>query len=78
MDPILGSLLLVPFNWTPEGWAPCNGAIMAISQNQALFSLIGWEFGGDGHTTFALPKLDAPAPNLHWIIATQGVYPSRP
>lgn len=78
MDPILGSLLLVSFSWTPEGWAPCNGALVPIQQNVALFSLLGVQFGGDGHTTFALPKLDAPAPGLHWVIATQGVYPSRP
>jgi hypothetical protein len=44
----------------------------------ALFSLLGTQFGGDGHLTFALPKLEAPAPNLHWIICTEGMYPSRP
>lgn len=78
MDPILGSILLVPFTWTPLGWAPCTGTIMSVQQNVALFSLLGNQFGGDGHSTFALPKLEAPAPNLHWIIATEGVYPNRP
>ena len=78
MDAILGSLLLVPFNWAPLGWLPCNGMAMQINQNAALFSLLGTQFGGDGHSTFALPKLEAPAVNLHWIICTQGMYPSRP
>jgi microcystin-dependent protein len=78
MDAILGSLLLVPFNWAPQGWLPCNGMTLQVSQNAALFSLLGTQFGGDGHSTFALPKLEAPAANLHWIICTQGMYPSRP
>jgi microcystin-dependent protein len=78
MDAILGSLLLVPFNWAPLGWLPCNGMAMQINQNAALFSLLGTQFGGDGHSTFALPKLEAPAVNLHWIICTEGMYPSRP
>jgi microcystin-dependent protein len=78
MDAILGSLLLVPFNWAPQGWLPCNGMTMQVNQNAALFSLLGTQFGGDGHSTFALPKLEAPAANLHWIICTQGMYPSRP
>jgi microcystin-dependent protein len=78
MDAILGSLLLVPFSWAPQGWLPCNGMTMQVNQNAALFSLLGTQFGGDGHSTFALPKLEAPAPNLHWIICTEGLYPVRP
>lgn len=77
METFLGSLLLVPFNFTPRGWAPCNGAILSIQQNTALFSLLGTNFGGNGVSTFGLPKLDAPAENLHWIIATEGIYPPR-
>lgn len=78
MDTILGSIILVPFNFAPRGWLPCNGAVLQIAQNQALFSLLGCNFGGDCQHTFALPKLEAPAENLHWIIATEGIYPSRP
>jgi microcystin-dependent protein len=78
MDVFLGSLLLVPYNFVPVGWALCNGQILQISQNTALFSLIGTTFGGDGVTTFALPDHRTQAPNgLTWIIAVQGIFPSR-
>ena len=84
MNPLLGSLLLVPFNFSPVGWAPCNGQLLPINQNQALFSLIGTTFGGNGTSTFALPNLtgahgvtDASGALLTWVIALQGVFPSR-
>lgn len=57
MDPILGQLMLVGFNFAPKGWAFCNGQLMSIAQNSALFSLLGTTYGGDGITTFALPDL---------------------
>ena len=53
----LGSLMLVPYNIAPFGYALCNGQLMSISQNTALFSLLGTQFGGDGRTTFGLPNL---------------------
>ena len=55
--PFLGELKLVPFDFAPVGWAFCNGQLMAIAQNQALFALLGTQYGGDGRTTFALPNL---------------------
>lgn len=57
MDPFLGQISLLAFNYAPKGWAQCNGQIMSISQNTALFSLLGTVYGGDGVTTFALPDL---------------------
>ena len=54
---ILGEILLVPYNFTPAGYAECNGQLLPISQNTALFSLLGTTYGGDGRTTFALPDL---------------------
>lgn len=57
MDNYLGEVKLWPYNWAPKGWALCNGALLSITQNQALFSLIGTTYGGDGRTTFALPDL---------------------
>ena len=57
MDPFLGQLMLVPYNFAPRGWAFCNGQIMSIAQNSALFSLLGTTYGGNGQTTFALPDL---------------------
>ncbi|UOQ55656.1 tail fiber protein [Hymenobacter cellulosivorans] len=49
--------MLVSFNFAPKGWALCNGQLLPINQNQALFALLGTQFGGDGRTTFALPDL---------------------
>lgn len=56
-DPFLGEVDLVAFNFAPKGWAMCQGQLLAINQNQALFSLLGTTFGGDGRVTFALPDL---------------------
>jgi microcystin-dependent protein len=57
MEPFLGEIKLVPFNFMPFGFAFCDGRILSISQNTALFSLIGTTYGGDGISTFALPDL---------------------
>jgi len=54
----LGSLMLVPYNFAPYGYAFCQGQLMSISQNTALFSLLGTQFGGDGRSTFGLPNLN--------------------
>jgi microcystin-dependent protein len=61
-EPFLGEIRMAGFNFAPQGWAFCNGQIMAINQNQALFSLLGTTFGGDGQTTFALPNLQSRVP----------------
>jgi microcystin-dependent protein len=57
MNPFLAEIKLFGFGFAPRGYAQCNGQLMAISQNAALFSLIGTNFGGNGATTFALPNL---------------------
>lgn len=62
MDPFLGQVLLFAGNFAPRGWALCNGQLLAINQNTALFSLLGTIYGGDGRTTFALPDLRGRAP----------------
>ena len=54
-DPFLGEIKMMSFGFAPRGWALCNGQIMQIAQNQALFSLLGTTYGGNGTTTFALP-----------------------
>jgi microcystin-dependent protein len=56
-NPNLGEIMPVPYNFAPKGWALCQGQILAINQNTALFSLLGTQYGGDGRTTFALPDL---------------------
>lgn len=61
-DPFIGQLALVPYNFAPAGWALCNGQLLPINQNQALFSLLGTTFGGDGKVSFALPDLRGRVP----------------
>jgi len=77
LEPFLGQIQLLPYNFAPRGWALCNGQTLQISQNQALFALLGTNFGGDGQTSFALPKLAGPGPSLAYYIALQGIFPSR-
>lgn len=60
--PYLGEVLLVPYNFAPRGWAMCQGQILSIQTNTALFSLLGTTFGGDGIRTFALPDLRGRTP----------------
>ena len=57
MEPFIGQLMLVGFNFAPQGWALCNGQLLSIAENSALFSLLGTTYGGNGTTTFALPDL---------------------
>lgn len=57
MDPYLGEIRMFAGNFAPVGWLKCDGQLLSISQNDALFSLIGTTYGGDGQTTFALPDL---------------------
>jgi microcystin-dependent protein len=61
-DPFVGQVMIVPYNFAPRGWNMCDGSLVAISQNTALFSLLGTQFGGDGRVTFALPDLRGRAP----------------
>jgi len=61
-DPYLGEIRVFSFNFAPQGWAQCNGQLIPISQNQALFSILGNTYGGDGRTTFALPNLTGRVP----------------
>jgi microcystin-dependent protein len=62
IDPYLGQIILVPYNFAPAGWARCDGQLLPIAQNTALFSLLGTQFGGNGTTTFALPDLRGRVP----------------
>jgi len=62
--PFLSEIRIMAFNFPPKGWALCNGQLLPINQNQALFSLLGTTYGGDGRTNFALPNLQGRVP-LH-------------
>jgi microcystin-dependent protein len=61
-DPFVAEIRIFPFNFPPTGWAFCDGQLLPISQNTALFSLLGTFYGGDGKSTFALPNLQGSAP----------------
>lgn len=81
-DPFLGEIDTFPYNFCPLNWAPLNGQLLSISQNTALFSLLGTTYGGDGKTTFALPTgkpvftLTPGAPVIQ-CISLFGVFPPR-
>ena len=62
-EPFLSEIRIFSFNFAPKGWATCNGQLLPINQNQALFSLLGTTYGGNGQTNFALPNLQGKAPN---------------
>ncbi len=71
-EPYLAEIRLVSFNFAPKGWALCNGQLLAINQNQALFSLLGTTYGGNGQTTFALPNLQGRIPFSRGLNMTLG------
>lgn len=81
MDPFIGQIEFFAFTYAPQDWMLCNGQLLQVNQNTALFSLLGNRFGGDGRTTFALPKI-APMKTetgveIQAYIAVQGLYPPR-
>lgn len=85
-EPHVGEIMVFGYGFCPFGWAPASGTVMQISQNTALFSLLGTNFGGNGMQTFGLPKqtvISAPttssaATPMAVCIATTGVFPQRP
>ncbi len=83
MEPYLGQIITVAFNFAPPGWLPCDGRALPIAQNEVLFALLGTRYGGDGVKTFNIPHYPEtlPAPNdtkhVFYLIATQGIYPSQ-
>ncbi|HEX2924680.1 MAG TPA: tail fiber protein [Ruminiclostridium sp.] len=79
METMLGEIELFPFTFVPRGWMLCNGQTLNIAQYQALYSLLGAAYGGDGRSTFAVPNLlgTEPVPNTKYYIAIEGFYPTR-
>lgn len=79
MELFLAQIILVPYGSVPDGSLPCDGRLLAVNTNQALFSLIGTNFGGDGRTNFAIPDLRSiTPPSMIYAIITSGVFPTRP
>jgi microcystin-dependent protein len=92
MDELLGTIKQFGFNYEPEGWIICHGQVLRLSENQALYSLLGDIYGGDGRTTFALPDLRKKKdgvpyklgeimsdglPFIESYICVEGLYPPR-
>jgi microcystin-dependent protein len=82
-DALLAEIKLFAGNFPPANWEFCQGQVLPINANEALFSLLGTQYGGDGITTFNLPNL-APLtpvgddlPPINYIICVQGIYPQR-
>jgi microcystin-dependent protein len=77
-EPFLSEIRIMSFNFAPKGWAQCNGQLLPINQNQALFSLLGTTYGGDGRVNFALPNLRGKVPihegSGHTLGETAGEY----
>src|SRR6187397_2564611 len=71
-EPFLSEIRIFSFNFAPKGWALCNGQFLPINQNQALFSLLGTMYGGNGQTTFALPDFRGRVPVHVGGSSTQG------
>ena len=77
MEIYLGMIFLFAGNFAPKGFEFCHGQLLPIRSNTALFSILGTTYGGDGETTFALPDLRGRAVEGNYVIATQGLFPSR-
>lgn len=73
-QPFVGQIALVGFNFAPAGWAPCDGRLLPISENETLFNLIGTTYGGDGQTTFALPDFRGRVPIHQGTLPGGGTY----
>ena len=75
-DPFVAEIRIFPFNFAPKGWAWCDGQLLPLSQNTALFSLLGTTYGGNGQWNFALPDLRSITPNgMTYSICTEGSWP---
>ncbi len=79
MEPLLGDMELFPYGFAPRDWMECAGQTLSIVQNQALYSIIGTKFGGDGRSTFRLPDIpqDKCPYGMRYYICTYGSYPPR-
>jgi microcystin-dependent protein len=77
MDAYLGMICLFGFEFQTRNWMKCEGQVLSIAQNTALFALLGTSYGGNGQTTFALPKMAAPSEGMSYQICVAGIFPSR-
>lgn len=79
MEEYLGTIKLYGGNFVPLGYLECNGQLLPVNQNQALYSILGNTYGGNIQSlTFALPKLTPPDQHMRYIMCVEGIYPQRP
>jgi len=77
-NPYIGQVFLFAGDFSPRDYMECKGDLLEVSQNEALFSILGTTYGGDGRTTFALPKISRPEKGGMYVIAVYGRFPPRP
>ena len=77
MDEYIGMIKLFSGTYPPKYWAFCDGQILSVRMNAALYSILGTNYGGDGINTFMLPKIDSGVEDVKYIICTMGIYPPR-
>lgn len=76
-DEYIGEAILTAASYCPLGTLPANGQLLDIKYYQALYSLLGTTYGGDGKSNFALPKIAPPVPGMRYCVVTQGIYPPQ-
>lgn len=76
-EEFIGAIKLVAFNYDPQHFMACDGRVLNVKGNDALYALLGHNFGGEFGKTFALPKLEAPMKGMHYIICINGLWPPR-
>ena len=76
-EEFIGAVKLVAFNYDPQCFMACDGRLLNVNQYQALYALLGNNFGGEMGKTLALPKLESPMKGTHYIICVNGLWPSR-
>jgi len=76
MEEYIGTIKLFGGHFVPVGYMECNGQLLPVNQYEALFAIIGTKFGGDGMSTFALPKLTTPSESMKYLICVVGIFPS--
>lgn len=77
MDAYIGMIGLFGYDFQMRNWMKCEGQLLPIQQYTALYALLGVNYGGDGRTTFGLPKMAAPMEGMSYQICVQGIFPSR-
>lgn len=77
MEYFLGQIVIFPYGFEPKGFVKCDGRSIKLGANDALFALLGTQYGGDGRSEFHIPKLEDPMKGVSYYICISGLFPSR-